>query len=129
MVASSGQRSSSNWGRHMSEDLVVRTVGIAGAGFMGSGIAESAARADLQVVLYEPDDAPLSRSRDRIAASLDHAVRRGKLDGDEAGALQERIRFTSDLAALGGVGVVGEAVARGAGAQAGPFRRARDRGP
>jgi 3-hydroxybutyryl-CoA dehydrogenase len=32
----------------------VREVGVAGAGFMGSGIAEAAARAGVRVTVYEP---------------------------------------------------------------------------
>jgi 3-hydroxybutyryl-CoA dehydrogenase len=38
----------------------LETVGVVGAGFMGSGIAESAARAGLSVTLHEPDEAPSS---------------------------------------------------------------------
>jgi 3-hydroxybutyryl-CoA dehydrogenase len=41
-------------------------VGVVGAGFMGSGIAESAARGGFDVVVHEPEAAPLERSRDRI---------------------------------------------------------------
>jgi 3-hydroxybutyryl-CoA dehydrogenase len=37
----------------------VGAVAVVGAGFMGSGIAESAARAGLDVKLHEPDPAPL----------------------------------------------------------------------
>ena len=40
----------------------VREIGVVGAGFMGSGIAESAARAGLRVRVYEPSDAPLRLS-------------------------------------------------------------------
>jgi len=46
----------------------VHVVGVAGAGFMGSGIAESVARAGLEVIVYEPERAPLDRSRAAIAA-------------------------------------------------------------
>ena len=38
-------------------------VGVVGAGFMGSGIAESAARAGFDVVIYEPEQAPLDHGR------------------------------------------------------------------
>ena len=34
----------------------VREIGVVGAGFMGSGIAETAARAGLRVRVYEPSD-------------------------------------------------------------------------
>jgi 3-hydroxybutyryl-CoA dehydrogenase len=88
----------------------LEAVGIVGAGFMGSGIAESAARAGLKVTLHEPDSAPLERSRGRIEASVERAVEGGKLDQDEASALVERIAWTTDLEALDDAGVVIEAV-------------------
>ena len=88
----------------------VGAVGVVGAGFMGSGIAESAARAGLAVALHEPDGAALERSRSRIDASVGKAVERGKLSSDEAGALIERIDWTPDPGALSGSDVVIEAI-------------------
>jgi 3-hydroxybutyryl-CoA dehydrogenase len=85
-------------------------VGVVGAGFMGSGIAESAARAGARVVVHEPDAAPLERSRGRIATSLERAVARGKLDEAGAEALLDRISFETDIGALAGSDVVVEAV-------------------
>jgi 3-hydroxybutyryl-CoA dehydrogenase len=88
----------------------VETVGIVGAGFMGSGIAESAARAGLAVMLHEPDSAPLERSRGRIETSVGRAVEGGKLSSADAAALVERIEWTTDPDALADSGVVVEAV-------------------
>jgi 3-hydroxybutyryl-CoA dehydrogenase len=85
-------------------------VGVVGAGFMGSGIAESAARAGLAVKLYEPDEAPLERSRGRIETSVARAIEGGKLSAEEASALVERVEWTTDPDALVGAGVVVEAV-------------------
>jgi 3-hydroxybutyryl-CoA dehydrogenase len=48
----------------------VDVVGVFGAGFMGSGIAESSARAGLDVLVYEPGAEVLDRSRSRIDASV-----------------------------------------------------------
>ena len=41
----------------------VKRIGVVGGGFMGSGIAESAARAVVAVAVYEPEAPPLERSR------------------------------------------------------------------
>jgi 3-hydroxybutyryl-CoA dehydrogenase len=87
-----------------------RIVGVVGAGFMGSGIAESAARAGWSVVLHEPTEAPLTRSRERIATSVQRAVGAGKLDADEAAALEARIGYTTDLGDVGGAELVIEAI-------------------
>jgi 3-hydroxybutyryl-CoA dehydrogenase len=85
-------------------------VGVVGAGFMGSGIAESAARGGFHVVVHEPDAAPLERSHERIEASVAKAVAGGKLSEDEAVALIDRITWSESLDALAGAGLVVEAV-------------------
>jgi 3-hydroxybutyryl-CoA dehydrogenase len=89
------------------EDTVV---GIAGAGFMGSGIAESVARAGAQVVLYEPEQEALDRARSRIGASVQKAVSRGKLEPGDGEALLERIACVTELDGLAGADIVIEAV-------------------
>src|SRR4051794_4899785 len=85
-------------------------VGVAGAGFMGYGIAESVARAGAHVVLYEPDQAALDRSRARIEASVQKGVARGKLEEAAAAELVERISWHDSLDALEGSEIVVEAV-------------------
>ncbi|MEA2318858.1 MAG: 3-hydroxybutyryl-CoA dehydrogenase [Solirubrobacteraceae bacterium] len=88
----------------------VQDIGVVGAGFMGSGIAEAAARAGLRVRLYEPDESPLELSRTRIAASVDRAVRGGKMDAEQGQALQERITWSTELHSLHGAELVIEAI-------------------
>jgi 3-hydroxybutyryl-CoA dehydrogenase len=85
-------------------------VGVVGAGFMGSGIAESAARAGLDVTLHEPERGPLDRSLARIEQSVGRAVSGGKLDEADAAALLERIERTTEFDALGDADLVVEAV-------------------
>jgi 3-hydroxybutyryl-CoA dehydrogenase len=84
--------------------------GVVGGGFMGSGIAESVARAGISVVVHEPDEAPLKRSRARVEQSVARAVRGGKLTDEEARGLVERIDWSADVEALCGSDVVVEAV-------------------
>ena len=86
------------------------TVGVVGAGFMGSGIAESAARTGERVRVFEPGADVLERSRGRVEASVAHAVERGKLTPDDAHALLERISFHTELDALADAEIVIEAV-------------------
>ncbi len=88
----------------------VERVGVVGAGFMGSGIAESCARAGLDVLIQEPDQAPLDRSRVAIEKSLKRAAERGKLDDDAVAATLARIRWTTELDALTEVDGVCEAI-------------------
>jgi 3-hydroxybutyryl-CoA dehydrogenase len=98
-------------------------IAVAGAGFMGSGIAESAARKGIAVCLYEPEEAPLVRSRDRLATSVSHAVSRGKLERAEADAMLERITTTTDIDALAGSELVIEAIIENVDIKANLFKR------
>ena len=88
----------------------VSRVGVVGAGFMGSGIAESAASAGIDVTVFEPEAAPLERSRERLATSVERAVSRGKLTAEDAEGLTGRIAYTRDFDDLSGVDAVLEAV-------------------
>ncbi len=88
----------------------IRTVGIVGAGFMGSGIAESCARAGLDVVVEEPEQRQLERSRQRIKASLDKLATRGKLTEQEASDTLARITWSDTLESLSAADVVLEAI-------------------
>lgn len=90
--------------------MTIDRLAVVGAGFMGSGIAESAAAAGVEVILYEPEQAALERSRGRLAQSLERAVEREKLTGEEASALTGRISYTTALEDLRGSDAVVEAV-------------------
>jgi 3-hydroxybutyryl-CoA dehydrogenase len=90
--------------------MSVSVIGVVGAGFMGSGIAESAARAGKHVVLYEPDEAPLQRSCDQLRASIGRAVSRGKLRSEDAERVIDRVVYTTRFEDLGGADAVIEAV-------------------
>ncbi|MGZ4276371.1 MAG: 3-hydroxybutyryl-CoA dehydrogenase [Solirubrobacteraceae bacterium] len=101
----------------------ISRVGVFGAGFMGSGIAESAARAGLQVVLSEPGQPALDRSRARIEESVGRATERGKMSEGEASALLERIDWSTDVEALAPSDVVVEAIVEDEGAKIDAFKR------
>jgi 3-hydroxybutyryl-CoA dehydrogenase len=85
-------------------------IGVVGAGFMGSGIAESAAAAGVHAIVHEPDQAPLDRSRRALETSVGRAVTRGKLTDEAAGELIGRISYTTDIDELAPVEAVIEAV-------------------
>ena len=105
----------------MSSDI--QTVGIVGAGFMGSGIAEAVARAELEVRVHEPTEEPLASSRERVSASVARAVEAEKLTREEAEALQERITWTTRIDELAGSQLVVEAVTEDPEVKTGVFKR------
>ena len=94
----------------MSQREKIERVGVVGCGLMGSGIAEVCARAGLDVVVREVDEAAVSAGRSRIEVSLDRGVRAKKLDDDGREAALGRIRYTTDIADLAERQLVIEAV-------------------
>lgn len=99
----------------------IGTVGVVGAGLMGSGIAESVARAGVEVRLYEPSEEPLSRSRSRVETSVARAVEGGKLNDETAAVLLDQITWTIKSADLGGCELAIEAVSEHAAVKAAVF--------
>jgi 3-hydroxybutyryl-CoA dehydrogenase len=71
------------------------TIGIIGAGTMGSGIALSSALAGYDVVLYDVADGFLQRAYKNIGVMMDKSIERGKLSQADANAAAIRIRTTS----------------------------------
>jgi 3-hydroxybutyryl-CoA dehydrogenase len=90
--------------------MSLSVIGVVGAGFMGSGIAQSAASGGKQVVLYEPTAEPLERAEAKLAAALERAVKRGTLEPDESAAVAGRVRYTTRLEDLREVDAVIEAI-------------------
>jgi 3-hydroxybutyryl-CoA dehydrogenase len=90
--------------------MQITSVGVVGLGTMGAGIAEVFARAGLEVVGVERDEAALDIGRSHVESSTARAVERGKLTEEDQAALRSRITFTTDLAALSGAHLVVEAV-------------------
>jgi 3-hydroxybutyryl-CoA dehydrogenase len=90
--------------------MAVSVVAVVGAGFMGSGIAESVAASGKHAIVYEPHEAPLQRSHEMLAASVGRAVSRGKLTQEDADGVMKRVVYTSRLEDLGSAEAVIEAV-------------------
>lgn len=86
-------------------------VGVLGTGHMAAGIVEAVARTGRPVHVLTRSARSADGLRTRIAASLQRAVTRGRLDAGEAAAVLGRLSMTEDPAALAGVDVVVEAVA------------------
>jgi 3-hydroxybutyryl-CoA dehydrogenase len=90
--------------------VTIERVLVAGAGLMGHGIAQVHAATGLEVVLYEPDLTKAQAGSDRIAANLDRAVAKGRLDPADRDSTLARISTTDDTMAASDVDLVVEAV-------------------
>jgi 3-hydroxybutyryl-CoA dehydrogenase len=85
------------------------TVGVVGAGTMGAGIAEAAARAGCPVRLHDPFPEAIARGLERIEKSLRRSAERGSISDDDAKAALARVEAAEKLEALTGCDVVIEA--------------------
>jgi 3-hydroxybutyryl-CoA dehydrogenase len=85
------------------------TVAVIGSGTMGAGIAEVAAAAGHQVLIYDIAADAITRAIDGIGRRLASRVSRGKLAAEQADALLARLHPAHDLAALADASLVIEA--------------------
>ena len=90
--------------------LHCRTLGIVGAGMMGSGIAQMAAQRGIDVVLLDRDVAAAERGKEAAQKRLARLVEKARMEAGKAQALLARIRTTADYADLAASDVVIEAV-------------------
>lgn len=88
----------------------LQSVGVVGAGTMGTDIARCALGTGLHVVLLDAKRGALDRAQDRIAQSLDKAAQRGAFTPSEAAAMLDRLQTTSEWVELAGTDIVIEAV-------------------
>lgn len=85
-------------------------IAVIGAGTMGSGIAQVAAQAGQDVVLYDTRREVVDKALATLRKTLDKLVEKGKLAKDRADGIHGRIASASDLKELAGSGLVIEAI-------------------
>jgi len=89
---------------------VSKIIGVVGAGTMGNGIAQVAARAGYDVVIRDVSNEFLQRGMAAIDKSLQRDVDKERLGAAEMGEIIKRIRTDTSLDSLRDAGVVIEAV-------------------
>jgi len=97
--------------------MEVKTIGVVGAGQMGSGIAQVAAQAGYEVVLLDVSQEALERGLGAIRRSLAKFLEKGRLTEEALEAALGRIRTTLDLEALGEADLIVEAIVEDEGAK------------
>lgn len=88
----------------------IKTVGVVGAGSMGSGIANAFAMNGYQVILRDIKEEFLQGGLQRIEKFMEKSVQRGKLSQEDKEATLGRIQTTTKLADFKAVDFVVEAV-------------------
>ena len=87
----------------------MKTIGVIGAGTMGSGIAQTMAQSGYEVIISEISQELADRGLAGIEKNLDKLVAKGRLSSDEKDAAVARITATCDIGALKAADVVIEA--------------------
>ena len=94
----------------MADTFSIKTIGVVGAGTMGNGIAQVAARAGLQVILRDIKDEFLQRGMAAVDKSLQRDVDKERLTEEDKRAIVGRIRTVTEMGALSEADLVVEAV-------------------
>ena len=107
-------------------ELPVASVLVVGAGIMGVGIVQVAALAGHRVKLFDLRAGAAAQAIERLGATLDGLVAKGRLDADIAAAAYARIETLEVLGDAQGVGLVVEAIVENLDAKRGLFRQLED---
>jgi 3-hydroxybutyryl-CoA dehydrogenase len=91
-------------------EIRYKTVGVAGAGAMGRGIAQIAAQAGSQVLLYDTQPEAVQRAIRELGAQWDRLLEKGRMDAAAVQAAKERLHPAASLQDFAGCALVVEAV-------------------
>lgn len=76
---------------------MMKTICVAGAGTMGSGIALASARAGFDVLLFDAQQEALTRAETMIGQQVQQMLDKQRISAEAAAALKARIRYVSEL--------------------------------
>lgn len=85
-------------------------VGIIGAGAMGSGIAEVAAMADNDVIIYDTAIGALDKFQKGLDKNLSRLLEKQKISNEKAAEVKNKIRFVTHLEEFKGAEIIIEAI-------------------
>ncbi len=88
--------------------MIHNTIGVIGSGAMGSGIAQVAAMAGHDVILYDTNATALEKAKGSLNNTLLKLQEKGKIP--DAAALMSRFTFAGELSAFASCGLVIEAI-------------------
>ena len=89
--------------------MEIKTIGVVGAGPMGSGIAQVAATSGFNVIMNDIADAFIQKGLAGISKNMDRMVEKGKLSPQNREEIRARIRGTVQLEELAEADLVVEA--------------------
>jgi len=93
----------------------IKTIGVVGAGQMGKGIAQVAAQTGFKVIVVEPYEKIIGKAKKDIEASLNRAVKNGKINQKQQDKILSLLIFSKELTSLEEVDILIEAAVENAG--------------
>src|SRR6516162_7242525 len=90
--------------------MEIQSVGVVGAGTMGHGIAQVAAQAGYQTLLYDVTPELAQGGLRRIAENLQRGIDKGKVKVETRDATLGRLRAVAELRELAQCGMLIEAI-------------------
>ncbi len=90
--------------------MAIEKIGVVGCGLMGSGIAQTAAQAGLQVAVREVSTELIDKGFTNIDKNLARLVQRGTLTAAQRDTARNRLRGTTKLDDLAGCDLIIEAI-------------------
>src|SRR5215813_8071127 len=88
----------------------IKKLAVIGAGFMGASVGYVSARAGIDVVLVDRDQASADKGKAHAQGVIDDLVKKGRAKQGDGDAIMSRISATSDYNAIGDCDLVIEAV-------------------
>ncbi len=88
----------------------MKTIGVIGAGSMGSGIAQIAASNGFNVVLYDNNPSALEKAIDKLNKILNRLVEKGRIDVEKKNSILSLIQTTNSLSDFQDANIVIEAI-------------------
>ena len=86
------------------------TIGIIGAGAMGAGIAQIAAQAGHEVLLYDTKEVALELAAQKMVKVFNRLVEKGRMTSDQPQVVLDRINYVANLKKFEHCGMVIEAI-------------------
>ncbi len=88
----------------------MKQIGVIGSGAMGAGIAQVAATAGHEIIVYDNNQAALDKAKSNLESTLKKLVEKQKLTEQTASEIFERTKYASNLQDFKSCGLIIEAI-------------------
>ncbi len=105
---------------------MIKTIGVVGAGQMGSGIAQVSATSNFHVIMSDISEALVEKGKSGISKSLDRMVQKERISSSQKKDIMARIEGTVDMGKMKGADFIIEAATENEGLKLSIFKELDD---